>query len=357
MLVPCRQRVSVCNALSDKKRGANARSDGNIRYYEYENDKFEYLSEYSSPNPQRGVAFMPKRGINLHENEVLRCFKTVNDSFIEPVSFIVPRRAEMFQSDIYPPTNGLKPGVTVGEWFGGKTAMPPKISLESIYDGEAPKEVPSDYKPPQAASAQPSPVKAEAPRAEAEPTPTLVQSRGPPPQLKDNKDSLSSQADRFAEKDVDSDKESESSFEEVSKPIQRPSVTAAKQEEKARASTFAKEPEQPKFTPAPVSAPAQTKPVTPPAESTPAPASASTSSSAPSTGGPATILRDALGDIKSQLEYQNKVMADQSDQIALLLREVTQLKAKASAQAQEPSAREKDERIRQLELELEEARS
>lgn len=116
-------------------------SDGNIRYYEYENDKFEYLSEYKSPDPQRGVAFLPKRGINLHENEVLRCFKTVNDTYVQPVSFIVPRRSEMFQSDIYPPTTGIKPGVTASEWFGGKTALPPKISLESIYEGEAPKEV------------------------------------------------------------------------------------------------------------------------------------------------------------------------------------------------------------------------
>jgi hypothetical protein len=46
----------------------------------------------------------------------------------------------MFQSDIYPPTTGLKPGVSAAEWFGGKTAAPPKISLESVYEGEAPKE-------------------------------------------------------------------------------------------------------------------------------------------------------------------------------------------------------------------------
>ena len=40
---------------------------------------------------------------------------------------------------------------------------------------------------------------------------------------------------------------------------------------------------------------------------------------------------------------------------SLLLREVSTLKAKAATS--EPSDREKDERIRQLELELEEARS
>lgn len=124
---------------------------------------------------------MPKRGINLHENEVLRGFKTVNDTYIEPVSFIVPRRAEMFQSDIYPPTTGLKAGTTAEEWFGGKTALPPKISLESVYDGEAPKEVPSEYKAPAPAPSQSSPVKSEPPRAQTvcEAPPTVFSSCGP----------------------------------------------------------------------------------------------------------------------------------------------------------------------------------
>jgi hypothetical protein len=40
-------------------------SDGNIRYFEYENDKFEFLSEYKSGDPQRGLAFVPRRGINV----------------------------------------------------------------------------------------------------------------------------------------------------------------------------------------------------------------------------------------------------------------------------------------------------
>ncbi len=325
----------------------NSCSDGNIRYYEYENGKFEYLSEYKSPDPQRGIAFLPKRGINLHENEVLRCFKTVADSYIEPISFIVPRRSEMFQSDIYPPTTGLKPGTTSAEWFGGKTALPPKISLESIYDGEAPKEVASDYKPQPMTPAQPSPTKTEPPKPAPEPTPAPVAARSPPPSMNDQKDSLAAGAAKFADKDETSDKESESSFEEVSKPVSRHTATAQRQEEKV----MGKEPEPAKPTPA--AAPAQTQST--PAASTPAPNSTPSTSAAPSSGGPAGALRDALVDIKSQLQHQNKVMADQSDQIALLLKEVSQLKVKLGTQG--PSDREKDERIRQLELELEEAKS
>ncbi|KAH9835091.1 actin binding protein [Teratosphaeria destructans] len=44
------------------------KGDGNIRYFEFENDKFEYLSEYKSGDPQRGLAFLPKRGVNTHDN-------------------------------------------------------------------------------------------------------------------------------------------------------------------------------------------------------------------------------------------------------------------------------------------------
>lgn len=335
------------------------KGDGNIRYYEYENDKFEYLTQYTSGNPQRGVAFMPKRGINLHDNEVLRAFKTVNDGYIEPISFIVPRRSEMFQSDIYPPTTGLKAGTTASEWFGGKTAAPPKISLESVYDGEAPKEIPSDFKSPQPAAVQQAPPKAEPSKPTPLPEPSVapVTLRGPPTSMTDNKQSLAAGASKFADNDDQSDKESESSFEEVAKPVVRPSVTAARQEEKTKGPAIGKEPEpvaakstlQPTITP---SEPGSTLKST---ETTAAHASKPSLSSASSTGGPATALRDALVEIKSQLEHQNKVMADQSDQIALLIREVTQLKSKVGSQG--PSDREKDERIRELELELEEARS
>ncbi|KAH7408815.1 hypothetical protein DE146DRAFT_647250 [Phaeosphaeria sp. MPI-PUGE-AT-0046c] len=338
------------------------KGDGNIRYYEYENDKFEYLTQYTSPNPQRGIAFMPKRGINLHDNEVLRAFKTVNDAYIEPVSFIVPRRSEMFQSDIYPPTTGLKAGTTADEWFGGKTAMPPKISLESVYEGEAPVEVPSEYKAPAPiaaaapAPAKPTPAPAAAPAAASAPAP--VASRGPPPTMNDNKQSLAAGASKFADNDDASDKESESSFEEVAKPVSRSTVTATRQEEKPRGPAISKAPEPApapaKSTPAPTMEPSEPGATLKSPEPTPS-SSAPSSTPAASSGGPASALRDALSDIKSQLEHQNRVMSDQSDQIALLVRKITQLESKQGAQG--PSDREKDERIRQLELELEEARS
>jgi coronin-1B/1C/6 len=364
VLVPRRKGVS--DSPQDHKTSANPLSDGNIRYYEYENDKFEYLSEYKSGDPQRGIAFLPKRGINLHENEVLRCFKTVNDAYVEPVSFIVPRRSEMFQSDIYPPTNGLKPGVSAKEWFAGKTAAPPKISLESVYEGEAPVEVASEYKPSQPATGPAAPLKTEPPKPAPEPTPAPVASRGPPPQMKDNKESMASAASKYTDKDETSDDESASSFEEIPKPADRRTFTAARQEQKTQGPAITKEPQSESARPSPTTSHAPSQSVSSPSTqstptaTTPAPAASSTPTSGhtptPSTGGPASALRDALGDIKHQLEHQNKVMSDQSDQIALLLREVSQLKMKSNGNS-EPSTREKDERIRQLELELEEARS
>jgi coronin-1B/1C/6 len=199
------------------------KGDGNIRYYEYENDQFEDLSEYKSADAQRGVAFLPKRGVNLHENEVARAYKTVNDTYIEPISFIVPRRAESFQEDIYPPTTGLKPAVSGKEWFDGADGIPPKISLESLYDGTGLKEVPADQQP---VKKVPEPVKAPEPKKEIPqpapaPSPTI---RSPPPSMKEQGVGMAAAAGKFQDTEPAEESGDESPFEEVQKPVERTSA-------------------------------------------------------------------------------------------------------------------------------------
>lgn len=112
------------------------KGDGNIRYYEFQNDELFELSEYQSIEPQRGFAVAPKRMVNVKDNEVLRCFKTVVDHYIEPLSFYVPRRSEEFQEDIYPDAPSDKPALTAEEWFSGKSVDGPiLVHMKDIYDG------------------------------------------------------------------------------------------------------------------------------------------------------------------------------------------------------------------------------
>ncbi|KAK2935667.1 hypothetical protein FoTM2_003610 [Fusarium oxysporum f. sp. vasinfectum] len=279
------------------------KGDGNIRYFEYENDKFEFLSEYKSADPQRGIAFMPRRGINTHENEVMRAYKTVNDAYIEPISFTVPRRAETFQADIFPPATGTKPAATAQEWFDGKTAIPNKIDLESVYDGTAPKEIASDYKAPAAPSPvieKPAPKMEEPKKEEPKPAPAL---RSPPPTM--------TVPAKFT-------------------PPAQPQTAST-----PSPSTVAK-PSSPVKTPAAAASAAP-----PPTSSAPRAVSSAPSGS-----------DSSLAEIKQLIEGQTKLINSQSQQITLLTAEVEALKRKVSSGSQDQS-----ERIRQLELELEEARS
>lgn len=66
-------------------------SDGNIRYFEYEGDEIYTLSEFGSNVPQRGMAFMPKRALNVNDCEIARAYK-VSNGMVEPISFTVPRK-------------------------------------------------------------------------------------------------------------------------------------------------------------------------------------------------------------------------------------------------------------------------
>lgn len=107
------------------------KGDGNIRYYEMvREDPFLHpISEYKSSEPQRGIAVMPKRGVDVHQNEIVRIYK-VTPTMIEPISFTVPRKSDMFQADLYPNTAGAQPALQAEEFFAGKTANPILISLE-----------------------------------------------------------------------------------------------------------------------------------------------------------------------------------------------------------------------------------
>lgn len=323
------------------------KGDGNIRYYEYENDKFESLSEYKSPEPQRGLAFLPKRGVNTHENEVMRAFKTVNDTYIEPISFIVPRKAESFQEDIYPPTVGTKARVSSGEWLDGKTSLPPKVSMEDLYEGKQPTEVVASETPrpttvrsapaPEPAPAPapaPLPAKAPEPKIEPlEPTPTVVREM---PSVEQNKESMADMASKFADKDEpEEDDEDSSSFEEVEDPVRRlgpvgqesaQSDLSGAAEPKTlmadglKASSTSSPPSQPadSFTEESIASP-------PTATSVPASELRKEEPVAPAsgitTGSAAGGLRDVLQDIRGMLLAQGK-------QIEQLTTEVAQLKAK-----------------------------
>ncbi|KAF9517132.1 hypothetical protein BS47DRAFT_1375794 [Hydnum rufescens UP504] len=67
------------------------KGDGNIRYYEFESDQFYPLSEHKSSDPQRGIAFLPRRALNVGECEIARAYKVAGTT-VEPIAFVVPRK-------------------------------------------------------------------------------------------------------------------------------------------------------------------------------------------------------------------------------------------------------------------------
>ncbi|QRV88476.1 coronin [Ceratobasidium sp. AG-Ba] len=138
------------------------KGDGNIRYYEYENDALFELSEHKSTDPQRGMCFLPRRALEVAECEIMRAYK-VYGSTIEPIAFV----SDQFQSDIFPPAPSSEPALTAGEFFSGKTAPPNLVDLSTGAVSAAPPPAPTPaYVPPAAA--------APTPKASEPPTPASV---------------------------------------------------------------------------------------------------------------------------------------------------------------------------------------
>jgi len=106
------------------------KGDGNIRYYELVDDSpfIHFLTEYKSATPRRGMGWTPKKVLDLQTCEIARLLK-VTGTAIEPISFFVPRKSDIFQDDLYPPTYSGEPTLTSKKWIDGEKGEPKTMNL------------------------------------------------------------------------------------------------------------------------------------------------------------------------------------------------------------------------------------
>ncbi|XP_053131249.1 coronin-6 isoform X1 [Hemicordylus capensis] len=110
------------------------KGDSSIRYFEITDEApyVHYLSTYSSKEPQRGMGYMPKRGLDVSKCEIARFYK-LHERKCEPIIMTVPRKSDLFQDDLYPDTPGPEPALEADEWLSGKDAEPILVSLRDGY--------------------------------------------------------------------------------------------------------------------------------------------------------------------------------------------------------------------------------
>jgi len=121
------------------------KGDGNIRYYEMvDEDPFiHYLTEFKSATPQRGIAMIPKRAVNVSECEIVKLLK-LGTKTMEPISFQVPRKSEIFQDDIFPDTFSGEYSLTADEYLSNKNG---ELKKTSLAPGFVVKPKPTDFNP------------------------------------------------------------------------------------------------------------------------------------------------------------------------------------------------------------------
>ncbi|XP_029300474.1 uncharacterized protein LOC115016669 isoform X4 [Cottoperca gobio] len=110
------------------------KGDSSIRYFEITDEApfVHYLSTFSTKEPQRGMGYMPKRGLDVNKCEIARFYK-LHERKCEPIIMTVPRKSDLFQDDLYPDTAGPDPALESEEWFAGKNGGPLLISLKDGY--------------------------------------------------------------------------------------------------------------------------------------------------------------------------------------------------------------------------------
>jgi len=113
------------------------KGDGNVRFYEI-TDKEPHVfpvADHRSSVSAKGMAWVPKRGLNIMANETARLLKLTTNS-VEPLQFFVPRKSEVFQEDLFPDTSANVPAMSCAEWCGGMNKGPVLVSLNPAHAGK-----------------------------------------------------------------------------------------------------------------------------------------------------------------------------------------------------------------------------
>jgi hypothetical protein len=107
------------------------KGDASIRYFEVvsEDPYIHFLSDFRDNESVKGACFLPKTVCDVKSCEIAVCYRVMRD-WISPVSFLVPRKSDLFQSDIFPDTYAGVPSMTASEWGGGENKPIIKRSLK-----------------------------------------------------------------------------------------------------------------------------------------------------------------------------------------------------------------------------------
>ncbi|XP_051524989.1 microtubule-associated protein futsch-like isoform X2 [Myxocyprinus asiaticus] len=110
------------------------KGDSSIRYFEITDEApfVHYLNTFTTKEPQRGMGYMPKRGLDVNKCEIARFYK-LHERKCEPIIMTVPRKSDLFQDDLYPDTAGPEAPLEAEDWIEGKNGDPILISLKHGY--------------------------------------------------------------------------------------------------------------------------------------------------------------------------------------------------------------------------------
>jgi len=107
------------------------KGDGNVRYYEMVGESpYQFsIADHKTTMPTKGMCLVPTRSLDVMKCEVTRMLK-LHSNMVEPLSFVCPRKSDLFQEDLYPDCYAGKAAMTNEDYWNDKNKKPIMMSLD-----------------------------------------------------------------------------------------------------------------------------------------------------------------------------------------------------------------------------------
>lgn len=131
-----------------------AKGTTQVQQFDVKDDKnkMKLLNAHQTPGAAQFKAgcFAPKRAVDTHKHEIqafYACYKGKSSpNIVSRLSVITPRKAQAFQSDLFPPSWNGEPVVEVNDWLTGKSGDLVKASMDPADAADVVKVVRKTYK-------------------------------------------------------------------------------------------------------------------------------------------------------------------------------------------------------------------
>lgn len=111
----------------------SARGETGCQIFHWHQGQMLWLSDQKLPSQASNSAFLPKKCVDVSKNEIARIYRSeVDKKLVRPASFLIQRKNEGFNQELYGGILSEEPPLSGSEWLSGENRTRDLLPMQEL---------------------------------------------------------------------------------------------------------------------------------------------------------------------------------------------------------------------------------